>query len=1039
MKIKKVVIEGFRAYAKSGDGVFNFTLDDDAPANFVSIYAPNGFGKTSFYDAVEWALTDNIGRFVRDQTRQENDIISKSQNPDGKKPPILRNHSISPDDPSYVEVLTDSFVERKPVPKPAKNRRDYIFKKETTSKGRGISEIFLSQEAIDAFLREEKPDARYARFMASFSDADETYRSNLAVLKRDINVILRDLKEKEDALDILLETQPKLEIFEQINQTITSLKTKSETINQIGQDFDLDNEREFRALITRRRHELSIVIDQTRSSIAELNGILVRFTEIVTAHRVRGESKQQAEKTLGRRERFVARRDLNLRLTNLLETISSAQVFSSQINSIIDRLPAYLDALEKSSHADLENDQLRLQLREVEAHEQGYNQRIITCKTVIDEIDRSIRERVDLQRAAPLIFEQIATVREELKSRRNKEEVSRERLKSLGHKIEAGKEQISRISEIETNEDFLMVGNLSPLAPYGFSALPLTKALLDKTERFARLNDSTLVLERIRAQSSKIFELLTLGAEVATTGSHSHCPLCSYDHSSFEILIERIRNNPSLSHLEADAIRTVEIAQQAAEEANFEVAKLLADWKYVKRNAIESLRTQVNKDEILVSNTSAELEITLRDITQLTEKLKDLEAKVTAASVSDLASRLTDELERYAEQRKAQVEDIANCISELAKLDLSVKNLKQSIELKKSQASLLTQSHTLVEVRDFCTKHQLNHTELLKELREMLVGQNERISKFKDLSAVTEQEIAAIDLIDPSLVDVQPDQFETEIELYNTSALHADMVLVPYFAVIKKYFPKFDEAGEINQLDKYLEDEIESLDSRLGHAVKVENEYSLLNDQILEVMPYLTYLEARKNKDALLVEKFGYESVYAAIDVEYRSVIARLQSRIDNFFYTDLINSIYRKIDPHPDFKEVRFICDFSESEKPKLHVLVSDSSGETIAPSLYFSAAQVNILSLSIFLARALHANADGVPIKCIFIDDPIHSMDSINVLSTIDLLRAISIKFDRQIVLSTHDKNFFELLQRKVPKEQYRSKFIELESFGKVSRLNG
>lgn len=63
---------------------------------------------------------------------------------------------------------------------------------------------------------------------------------------------------------------------------------------------------------------------------------------------------------------------------------------------------------------------------------------------------------------------------------------------------------------------------------------------------------------------------------------------------------------------------------------------------------------------------------------------------------------------------------------------------------------------------------------------------------------------------------------------------------------------------------------------------------------------------------------------------------------------------------------------------------------------------------------------------------------MDSINVLSTIDMLRTISKKFDRQIILSTHDRNFFDLLQKKVPQKEYLSKFIELETFGKVMSTN-
>lgn len=59
---------------------------------------------------------------------------------------------------------------------------------------------------------------------------------------------------------------------------------------------------------------------------------------------------------------------------------------------------------------------------------------------------------------------------------------------------------------------------------------------------------------------------------------------------------------------------------------------------------------------------------------------------------------------------------------------------------------------------------------------------------------------------------------------------------------------------------------------------------------------------------------------------------------------------------------------------------------------------------------------------------------MDSINVLFTIDLLRSIIVNQDKQIILSTHDENFHNILKKKIPKGLFKSKFIELESFGQV-----
>ncbi len=154
--------------------------------------------------------------------------------------------------------------------------------------------------------------------------------------------------------------------------------------------------------------------------------------------------------------------------------------------------------------------------------------------------------------------------------------------------------------------------------------------------------------------------------------------------------------------------------------------------------------------------------------------------------------------------------------------------------------------------------------------------------------------------------------------------------------------------------------------------------------------------------------------------------------KIQDFFYERLINDLYKKIDPHPEFREVKFKADF-ESESPRLDVFVKSKDDETLLiPNLYFSTAQINILSLSIFLATALNSPK----YDCIFIDDPIQSMDSINVLSTIDLFRSIVVNHNKQIILSTHDENFYNLLQKKMPPELFKSKFLRLESFGILNK---
>jgi len=245
-----------------------------------------------------------------------------------------------------------------------------------------------------------------------------------------------------------------------------------------------------------------------------------------------------------------------------------------------------------------------------------------------------------------------------------------------------------------------------------------------------------------------------------------------------------------------------------------------------------------------------------------------------------------------------------------------------------------------------------------------------------------------------------------------------------------------DVKGE-NDLEKIKSLMMGGISDRLLRNDSLErlvNGFKLLLELMISFKPYVKRLSLQEDLAIVELKLDRRNKVNDILLAERDAVIQQLKVFINNFFYEDLINSIYRKIDPHPSFKKVEFKADF-DADKPGLNIVVSDEDGIQISPILYFSAAQSNILSLSVFLASALHAVDDkGNAVDVIMIDDPIQSMDSINILSTIDLLRSICLQFKKQIIISTHDENFFGLLQRKIPAEIVGSKFLQLEKFGVV-----
>ena len=112
MKIKSVEISAFRIYDNPEEATFDFTDKQGKIANFVGLYAPNGFGKTSFYDAVEWGISNSIQRFyIRDT---EMDILSHSQS-SYNDISLLKNSNSSRE--TFVKIVTDTDEKRQTLSK----------------------------------------------------------------------------------------------------------------------------------------------------------------------------------------------------------------------------------------------------------------------------------------------------------------------------------------------------------------------------------------------------------------------------------------------------------------------------------------------------------------------------------------------------------------------------------------------------------------------------------------------------------------------------------------------------------------------------------------------------------------------------------------------------------------------------------------------------------------------------------------------------------------------------------------------------------
>jgi hypothetical protein len=173
----------------------------------------------------------------------------------------------------------------------------------------------------------------------------------------------------------------------------------------------------------------------------------------------------------------------------------------------------------------------------------------------------------------------------------------------------------------------------------------------------------------------------------------------------------------------------------------------------------------------------------------------------------------------------------------------------------------------------------------------------------------------------------------------------------------------------------------------------------------------VSYSAALQGRSVRVEEEAQREKVLKAL--AEAAVQARVEVTEQRFRAVQpLVADIFSRLDPHPSFKTIEFELDTyyrRGTTSPMVRDVLEDVSAD---PLLVFSTSQANIAALSYFLAMGWSAGKRGLPF--VMLDDPVQSMDDVNVLGFADLCRHV--RRERQIFVSTHERRFTRLLERKL-----------------------
>ncbi|OEE70697.1 AAA family ATPase [Vibrio splendidus] len=969
-KINSISITGFRAFSEEKKLDFR---TESGTADIVVIYAPNGTGKTSTIEGLEWAATGKISRI--------DDILKKSGSRNGnpKEGHILKNRNYGGRTGS-VSIQLDGGETIRRNTKPKENRNnDY-------NDGRLIDSVenmasfehnILSQGSISKFSYE-----------ASNGNLFDTLIKN---------------KSKENSEDITL--------YDKINSVKTSV------------------EGEISARKTEIEYINSIITDN-ENSLSDLK-----------IQAISDESLIESNDYIFFKNNFSIYEDLSSK--SIDESISYFYGVNSSINSIKSKLLAFdidsyksafksylhskkiLELSEKISKLKIESDSLKGKASTIEVNKNklsiflnkdnmgSFSRDISYYRNAIKTIEVLQSGVVKKQRAienlsygylrqdSSALTDKLLTielVRQQYEllflncdDLKDKNLVENELLESVNKEIRNKKQQLKAL-DFDT---FLKMDENISL----YSKLTSQKKSLDELN----IKISSLLKEKetLISFEEKLSLIKSYVLEVVDEKELKDCPACGTSYENKDTLISSIKSLESnaqslvegaISILNTQKENLIDEISILNKDAKSSMSKLFSEIDE-KIPLLEQRNSRITEFFSMMRSLGIDVENGIHTPVFI-ERLNNLEASTRKSII--LYSKRKAKYERWENDLKILVEDE---IKKLNEISIKVKMLKGSyLSSHDEDIERLVIDSDYMHVKLY-RYHE--YTSQLNIINSELVTINIGVENL--LSELTKIKIKLGKLTDDSYETIM-----TESDLF-IKYLRSE------FNFINDNINGFRISNISHMIDfiSRLEDLITSFISGAKSLQKVERKSKEIAENKVELLRLGKELSKEKLKlkklESALTETMGYFSTLAS-----------------NSINNDILNDMFMYVEPHLKYDKISFKVDIHKKSKGIYIQAGSSSTNERNTPIYYLSEAQINILSICIFLAE--HARDLDTPINTIVIDDPVQSMDDLNSYALIDLCKVFARRFKKQIIITTHNISFFDLFRNKLPEDRYPTKYIKL-----------
>lgn len=380
-----------------------------------------------------------------------------------------------------------------------------------------------------------------------------------------------------------------------------------------------------------------------------------------------------------------------------------------------------------------------------------------------------------------------------------------------------------------------------------------------------------------------------------------------------------------------------------------------------------------------------------------------------------------DELESLYEEYKVQFDNIVSDIEKLKKLSLEQllstgKGIIEDVDYLDAKCPLCLQDKDKVE--------------LLSSLEERILeleGIKREQKKLIDSKSILQQQIVnTLRLLEPLLLDNQMNEEVNKSHKENIEILVKEIKIYQEQLVVKVAEGCSLKSGNELKINKKLVDQIKVDCKSQLQVIRKERKKDPKWDAHSKIkVAGHAYMEIKK----LRKEKAAYEKQRNTMEVIYSSFLKKQKETLETFLetFSEKINDIYQFLNPNEKVENIKLVTIEKDDELLGITIQFDFFENQEVTPPHKFlSESHLNCLGLAFFLTSVDAFNKRN---KFIVLDDVISSFDATHRKRFANLL--IERYADYQIIMLTHEKNWFDIVKNVVKGKNWSIQTIRHNEF--------